>query len=226
MTPEELRRRIGDHEDNFIERKPQGANGAELRRAIVAFANSVPEGRDAILFIGVHDNGTVRGCTAPDSVQKTVRKICDQDCYPPIRFTSEVITTDDGPIVAVIVPASDNRPHFAGPAFVRRGSESVMASEQVFNELVYSRNSKAAAVLRLKNQVVIVIGLGHRLGSTRRDVFPGHREGGEARVLECTSQTVRFQMLDSLRYVMEPLDHVEVSYDEERHKRLLVVTGY
>lgn len=226
MTPDELRLRIADHEDNFTERKPEGASAGEFRRTLVAFANSIPEGRTGLLLIGVHDKGGVLGCTNPDSVQKTIRKICEQDCYPPIAFTSEVIAAQPGPVVAVLVPFSANRPHFSGSAFVRRGSESVVASEQVFNELIYSRTAKAAAILKLKNQVVIVIGLGHRLGSTRRDVTRDYREGGEARILECNAQTVRFQMVSSQMNITEPLDHVEITYDEEKWKTVLVFKGF
>jgi len=137
-----------------------------------------------------------------------------------------VIATDDGAVVAVTVPASQNRPHFSGPAFVRRGSESVAASEQQFNELIYSRDSKAATLLSLKDQIVILIGLGHKLGSTRRDVTRDYREGGEARILDCNALTVRFQLIASGIYITEPLDHIIITYNEEKHKPMLVVSGH
>jgi hypothetical protein len=126
----------------------------------------------------------------------------------------------------VHIPFSANRPHFSGPAFVRRGSESVVASPQLFDELVYARTSKSAAILKLKNQVVIVIGLGHRLGSTRRDVTREYREGGEAMVLDCDAHTVRFQMIGPQINMTEPLEHVQVTYNEEKHKPMLIITGY
>jgi predicted HTH transcriptional regulator len=227
MTREELQRRLADHEDNFVERKPDGVAGSEQRRTLVAFANSVPDGREAVLFIGVRDGGSIQGCKNSDSIQKTVRRIAEQECYPPIAITCEVITTGQGPVVAVVVvAASTRRPHFAGPAFVRRGSESVAASEEVFTELVHSRNSTVAAVLKLKNQVIDVVSIQHKLGEARRIADQGHREGGEIRVLECTPQTVRFQLIASGRYVTEPLDHVQVSYNEEKYRPMLIVTGY
>ena len=226
MTPDEIRRRLAGHEDNFTERKPEGANAAELRRTVVAWRNIRPDDRNAILFIGVHDDGRILGCTNPNSIQKTVRRLCEQDCFPPINFSSEVITTNSGPVVAVVVPPSDNRHHFSGPAFVRKRSESVAASEAQFNELVHSRNSTAAAILKLKGQVIILIGLGHKLGSTRRDVTRDYREGGETRVLECNALTARFELIASGTYVTEPLDHIRVTYNEEKHKPMLVVSGY
>lgn len=186
----------------------------------------VAEGRTAHLLIGVADDGTVLGCDNPDGLQKKIRKVCEQDCYPPIAFTSEVVAAQPGPVVVVSVSLSANRPHFSGPAYIRRGSESVAASVQVFDELVHSRNSKTAAILKHKGQVVIVIGLGHKLGSTRREMTRDYREGGEARILECNAQTVRFQMIASSEYMTEPLDHVTVTYDEEKWKPKLVITGY
>lgn len=226
MSAEELLRRLNNHEDNFTERKPDKINAAQIRQTLVAFANSVPEGREAILFIGVHDDGRILGCSNPDSMQKTVRRVSEQDCYPRVTFTSEVINGNPGPVLAVIVPHSASRPHFSGPAYVRRGSESVVASEQLFNELVYARNSTAAAILKLKNEVVLIVGLGHRLGTSRRDVARDYREGGEARILECNSQTVRLEMLATGLIISEPLDHVKITFNEAKHKAELVVTGF
>lgn len=226
MTRDELYRRLGDQEDNFVERKPAKVNRRDIRRTIVAFANSLEEGREAILFIGVKDDGSVEGCPNPDAIQKTVREASDQDCYPAVAFISEALNTDAGPVVAVVVPASANRPHFTGPAYIRRGSESVAASEQVFAELVYSRNSTAADVLKLKNQIVDVVSLQHKLGEVRKVADQGYREGAEIQILECTAQTVRFQLIASGRYVTEPLGHVRVSYNEEKHRAMLIVSGY
>lgn len=112
--------RIGALEDGYTERKRDGTSGSELRRTIVAFANSVPEGRNGILYIGVTDKGRILGVDSPDSLQKTVRSQAEQECYPPIRVTSEVLTVDGRHVVAVIVPHSPSKPHFAGHAYVRR----------------------------------------------------------------------------------------------------------
>lgn len=225
MTPAELQRRIADHEDNFTERKAEGT-GSAWRRTIVAFANSVPDGRVAHLLIGVADDGAILGCSNPDATQKTIRKICDSDCYPRVEFSSEVVTTDTGAVVVVSIPASTNRPHFSGPAYVRRGSESVAASPEVFDEMVHARTSKVAAILKLKNTVVSIVGLGHKLGSTRRDVVRDYREGGEAMILGCDTLTLSFQMLGSQINMTEPMDHVQLTFDDEKYRPKVIVTGY
>lgn len=53
--------RLKNVEDNFTERKLEGAKPEELRRTLVAFANSVPKGRTAVLFIGVTETADIRG---------------------------------------------------------------------------------------------------------------------------------------------------------------------
>jgi len=155
MTREELLRRLKDKEDNFTERKVEGtANSAEIRRAIVAFANSVPEGRSAILFIGVADDGTPMGVSNTESIQKKIREVAEKDCYPSVRYQCEVLDVDGNSVLAVVVPASSDRPHFSGPAFVRRGAESVVASAEMYEELIASRNTKAGKILRNKGQLI------------------------------------------------------------------------
>ena len=226
MGENELLNRLGDAEDNFIERKPASANRDEIRKTVVAFANSVPEGRTAVLLVGIRNDGKFDAVPNPDKLQKTVREICEQDCYPPIKFSAEVLKPEGGPVLAVVIPASTNRPHFAGPAYVRRGSESVAASGEAFDELVHSRNSKCAAVLKLRGQTISVLALQHKLGVAQHIPDTGYREGIECRVEVADAQSVRLLILGSDRYVTEPLDHVKVSYDEERHRPMLVVTGY
>ena len=55
MTTDELLRLIGNHEDTFVERKSEGVRDAEIRQTVSAFANAVPAGREAVLFIGIHE---------------------------------------------------------------------------------------------------------------------------------------------------------------------------
>jgi predicted HTH transcriptional regulator len=226
MTNNDLLSRLGNAEDNFVERKPANPNRDDIRKTVVAFANTVPEGRTAVLFVGIRNDGEFDAVPNPDKLQKTVREICEQDCYPPIKFSAEVLNPEGGPILAVVVPASGNKPHFSGPAYVRRGSESVTASAEVFDELINSRNSKCAAVLKLKGQVISVLSLQHKLGVAKHIPSTGYREGAECRVEAVDTHTVRLHILGSGHNVTEPLDHVKVSYDEERHRPMLIVTGY
>ncbi len=223
MTRDELLARLRDPEDGFVERKLDGVKPADIRKTIVAFANSVPDGREAVLFIGVADDGQIVGCANADARQKSVRQLAQKDCYPPIDTYGEVLSTAKGNVVCVIVGVSTNRPHFSGPAYIRRGSESTAASPQLFDELIYSRNSLVAALLRLKDSVVSVHSIRHKLGSTKPMASIDYREQAECMILGCDAHTLRMQNISTKEYYSEPLANVQLSRDENKHRPLVIV---
>ena len=184
MTDEEIKRRLLDLEDGWTERKPPTVGGDDVRKALVAFANSVPDAEEAILFIGVADNGTPIGVDNPDNTQKNVRRWADW-CYPSISHTSRVIESDGKHVIAVIVRPDHNRPHFAGPAYVRVGSASPKASEALFDELIASRNSKARPLLEAKQKGELV--------SVSVWIFGTRGTPVDCTVVECTPSFVVFQ---------------------------------
>jgi schlafen family protein len=218
-----VRDRLVSLEDGFTERKLEGVRPAELRRTLVAFANSVPEGRTAVLFIGVADDGKVVGVSNADDFQKKIRRLAQEECYPPIAITSEVVASNGRNVLAVEVPASSNRPHFAGLAYVRQGSESVQATPELFEQLVASRVTKAGAILRLKGQPITVVALGKELGATKKLMDSLYRARHECRVEDCTAQYVRLHDISTQRNVTEPWENVTVTYDEERYRPMLIV---
>lgn len=73
MTKEQLLALLGRHERNFVERKSEGVTASELRQTVCAFANSVPEGRAGVLFIGIHD-------TTGDVWVSVIRTSCRSAC--------------------------------------------------------------------------------------------------------------------------------------------------
>lgn len=217
--------RLKNHEDNFVERKPEGVNAAEIRQTVVAFANSVPVGTTAVLFMGIHNDGSILGVGNPDKLQKTVRELCERVCYPPVAFSTAVLDVEGKAVVAVVVPPSRNRPHFSGPAFVRRGSESVAASPELFEELILSRSDKVAAILQMRDAPVSVVCIQHKLGNTQQITDSRYRTHSECVVENCNAHTVRLRDIASDRHVTEPIENVTVSYDEERHRPMLIVRG-
>jgi len=145
-TNEELLRRSTE-EDNFIERKLEGVSSEDLRKTMVAFANSVPDGRYAVLYIGMDDQGNIAGVQNTDSLQKKISKYCIEDCYPAIAHRTEVLQRNGTSFIAVVIEPSRTKPHFSGAAYVRQGSQSVRATERLYDELILSRNDKARAIL-------------------------------------------------------------------------------
>lgn len=225
MTREELLTLMGNHEDSFVERKPQGVKTSELRRTVGAFANSVPEGRVAVLFIGLQDTtGEVLGVDNTDHLQKRIRDVCQGDCYPAIDCTSEVLAVGEKKVVAVVIPPSNAKPHFTGPAYVRVGSESVKASPQQYDDLILSRTDKAREILKHKNETFTVLGIGYRLGSHKPLANGAYRERRDCRVEACTAHFVTLDDIASGLRFSEPLAHVTVNYDHEKMRPMLLVT--
>jgi hypothetical protein len=112
---------------------------------------------------------------------------------PPIRHNIRVIEVDGLQVVAVIVQASHNRPHFAGPAFVRVGSQSKNASTTEFEELIASRSSKAWPLLEAKRTGEAVTVANWHMGRNRRDI--GADVKPNCVVVECTARYVVFEVL-------------------------------
>ena len=67
---------------------------------------------------------------------------------------TKVLVKDGKQFLAVIVPGSEQRPHFAGPSYVRVGSETKVASEPQFQNLIAQRQSKAYEILKWKGKPV------------------------------------------------------------------------
>lgn len=224
MTDDQLLALLSKHEDNFVERKSEGVTASELRQTVCAFANSVPEGRHGVLFVGIHDKtGDITGVGNTDQLQKRVREAAQNDCYPPITYTAAVLTVEGKQVVAVIVPQSADKPHFSGPAYVRIGSESPKASQQQYEELILSRNDKAREILRHRNGVLTVLGQGYQLGSNKPLPDAAYREMRECRLLNCTAHLVTLEDIASGEQFSEPLAHVTISYDHKRRRAQLMV---
>lgn len=212
---EELLLRLKDHEDGFTERKVEGAgnNKDELRKTLVAFANSVPEGKTAILFIGFDNDGTPTGISSSDSLQKKIREVAEQDCFPSIEYQTRVFECEGKTLLAVCVEASKDRPHFAGPAYVRKGSESVKASKQVYDELIASRNTKAGKILRSKDQLITFCCFELDTWQRQRQCFEI-----ECRIEACDGHVVSLLNAASGRHFSVPLDLTTISHDHSRRR--------
>ena len=61
-----------------------------------------------------------------------------------------------GEFLAVIVRGSENRPHFAGPSYIRDGTQTKEASGEQFTRLIAERSSKAREILKWRGMVVTV----------------------------------------------------------------------
>jgi hypothetical protein len=140
--------RLKNAEDNLVERKTH-SDSRDWLKTVVAFANSVPNGEFGILFIGVRNNGSIEDAVDWDNLQKTLNQKL-ASAYPPVTYSCQVVQDGERECLAVIVPGSPRRPHFAGPAYVRVGSETKNASAEEYDKLIAERHSKTYALLHAK----------------------------------------------------------------------------
>ncbi len=210
MTDDEIQRRLKDREDHFVERKTEGDH-KDFLKTLVAFANSVPDDQTAILFIGVRDDGTVAGLQNPNSPQNTLSEICERKCYPKIdpQPVTRVLREGDNEYLVIVVTPSKNRPHFGGPAWVRVGSKTIVASDRLFQELVDSRTSKVHEILKCKGKVVRVTWI----FNNKHPVMPiseavNYPVPCDCIVEGCNSHYVALMNLGSQDYFSTPLENV------------------
>jgi hypothetical protein len=220
MTPDQIAQLVLAPEDSRLERKPDGVNRAEIRRTLVAFANSLENGQEAVLFIGVRDDGAIQGVANADNAQMLVRAIAAQDCYPRIQVQTTVVAVADKTVVAAVVAHSQARPHFAGPAYVRVGAESVAATEAQYEALVASRHEKCGVIQRWRVPIT-VREEGYRLETMR--TTPGWIASRLCSIVECNAHNVTVRDLGSGNHFTIPLTRIEISYDHQHHRDQLTV---
>jgi len=214
--------RLGNTEDNFTERKPPGVHIRELRAAIVGFANSLPVGRTAILYVGVSKKGEIVGVDDPDKLQRDIRDQAENHSYPPIYISAEAIGPPPKQAIAITVPHSLTRPHFGGLAHVRRGSETIKASEQMFELLVTTRASVARFIQDHRDSTWTVEAVDKRLGGSTRMQEAGFRETAECTIEDLTPHFVRFKLLSVGSVFTEVMDCLRASWDDERNRPKLI----
>jgi hypothetical protein len=155
LNEPELLARMRNFEDHLVERKTV-KDEKDWKKTAVAFANSVPIGLPAVLYIGVRDKGEIETPQQNlDDVEKKFNRQMEK-VYPRIAYVPKIVTDNGRQALAVIILGSELRPHFAGLSYVRRGSESIEASEAQFEELIAQRSSKTALLMEYKGKNVTV----------------------------------------------------------------------
>jgi len=131
----DLAARLTRPEDDLCERK----SNTDYRGWIetrVAPANSTPIGSVAVLFIGVGDDGTIADNASIPSLMKSYSDRKAERCYPPIDTIQREFIYNGKSCPAVVIPGSEARSHFAGPAFIRDGTQTKKANAEQFAMLI------------------------------------------------------------------------------------------
>lgn len=221
-------------EDSLKEKKVE-SDLKDLLKTMVAFANSVAPGDTAKIFIGERDDGTVQGVTNTDNIQKTVKKDAEK-IYPEIYYRTEVYEREGKQCVRVNIKHNGLAPHFGGKAWVRRGSQSIPATEQLYQQMIDQRQSKISVLLQWLNKEVTVEGtqqpanLTVSPGSLR--MTPPQQEWSvgahQATLKVVNAHWVTFAVLVSQQNLTrpeksEPIEKLMLSWDDERQRLKVVV---
>ena len=209
-------------EDSLREKKLE-SDLKDLLKTLVAFANSVAPDDTARIFIGECDDGTVQGVTNPDNIQKAVKKEADK-IYPEIRFKTEVYENDSKRCVRVEIKHNGLAPHFAGAAWVRKGTETIKATDELYQQMVEFRQGKVRELSRWLKQDITVEGSQQKAFLADPYITSEWSVGVHNATLEVVnSHWVTFKLYTAPRVEKsEPMEKLLLSWDDDR-KRLKVV---
>ena len=201
-------------ESQYLERKASRPKDAELRKTLCAFANSTPEGQYSVLFLGINDDGGIKGIDAGsvDSIQRDIAASARDDFYPPISLYTQVVTIEGKGVVAVIVEHSKNRPHFAGHAYRRVGATSQKADDFQYNEFVLERIDKVRHILRGKGKVVSVKWFDSGVAGSVGGKVPAYNDR-DFMVVDCDAFVLHLRDVSSGLNIALPLEQVTISFD-------------
>jgi hypothetical protein len=141
-------------EDSLREKKLEN-DLKDILKTMVAFANSVAPNDTAVIYVGEKDDGTVQGVSNSDNIQKAVRREADK-IYPEINYKTEVYKREDKTCVRIEIRQNGLAPHFGGSAWVRRGAETVQATEVLYQRLIDLRLSKVHMLSKWERKRITV----------------------------------------------------------------------
>jgi hypothetical protein len=174
----------------------------------------------ALLFIGVSNNGEISGDLDPENTLRTFSDVMSSHIWPPVYTVSRALRDRDKACVAVLIPGSPERPHFAGKAFVREETQTKEASAEQYRALISSKNSKARAIQEWIGKDISWM---NRNGALA-DTFASGRTIVEA----CNYHYATFARRgdgETLTLQSEPLSRLEISYDHQRHRLQIIRYG-
>ncbi|HEY1801040.1 MAG TPA: ATP-binding protein [Terriglobales bacterium] len=211
-------------EDSLREKKVE-SDLKDLLKTLVAFANSVAPGDTAQIFIGEKDDGAVQGVSNTDSIQKKVAAEAAK-IYPGIYYRTEVYERDGKQCVRVDIKRNGLTPHFGGQAWVRQSSQTIKATESLFQQLIELRSSKQWELAKWVNKfVTIEWQSGGKLVTYQSTMYRLHKE--PARIVVVNGHWVSFyvQTTHTGNYFeySEPIERLLLSWDAENERLKVLV---
>lgn len=200
-------------EDSLREKKVQ-SDLKDLLKTMVAFANSVAPGDTAKIFIGERNDGSVQGVTDTDRIQKTVVKEAER-IYPEIYYRTEVYEREGKQCVRVDIKHNGLAPHFGGPAWMRQGSVTILATEELYQQMIDQRHAKTRVLFQWVDRDVTVWWRRPRLEQRLNIMYNLQVE--QATLVHVNEHWVTFRVsLGGGIDCSEPMEKLMLSWDDEK----------
>ena len=148
-----------------------------------------------------------------------------EDCYPTIRPTMTALPLEEKWVVAVEVGYSGDKPHFAGPAYVRSGSRSVKASAELYRDLLTSHCTLAGELLKCKGKRVTVRVVNKKLGNRYPEWDPSINREYDCTIVSCDPFSVTFDLHGYNESCTESLEGIKLDWDSLHQRRMVIVRG-
>src|SRR5262249_29491670 len=119
-----------------------------------SFRELTPVGFPCVLYIGVSNDGTPESKVAESNLENVQASFAEKvkRGYPRIAYYPRVFRVDSQQVLAMIIPGSELKPHFTQRPHIRNGQQTLEATDVQFEELIAQRSSKAAYILKHKNE--------------------------------------------------------------------------
>lgn len=145
-----------------------------------------------------------------------MREECDK-IYPPIVWRSQVYEKEHKPCVRVEIEYDGETPHFSGAAWIRRGSESVKATDQIFQKLIEFRSSKIRYLADWIGKPITFVDV-----LVMVEGYPAEGPIAMRATLVSVSEFYLTLQLDD-RQLSVPLEDFKLSWDDEHARPKLIV---
>lgn len=141
-----------------------------------------------------------------------------QSVYPPIYYTTKIVAEDSRECLAVIVPGSRAKPHFAGHPYLRDGSQTITADASKYEALLAARTGMTQELQRWIGRDITLNLISRRDGVA----YERDRHYVDAQIMACNQffVTVHFNN----QRTSYPLSRVEIAYDHRHDRSQLEVT--
>lgn len=131
MSSADLRNLIQTGEGLYLEFKRTTPSPAKIAREMAAFANS----SGGTILVGVNDDKSISGIQDYYEEEFLLQKAASEFCVPAIPITIDLVHLPESDVMVVRVPEMESKPVYnkgkkMRQVFIRRGEESVLASEE------------------------------------------------------------------------------------------------